>query len=340
LTVSQAPGAGVVEKGVPMLHTRFTDLIGCEAPVQLAGMGVSSVELATAVARAGGLGTISSGWLGGRERAARVLDAVGDVTPGALAVNVLVCMPEQVDLVDVVAPRVRLVDFFWGDPQADLIERAHHGGALASWQVGSVDEAKAAVDAGCDVIVVQGSEAGGHVRGRLGVFELLDVVLDDVSVPVLAAGGIGSPRLLAAALATGAAGARIGTRFVSAAETPAHPEYVKALVEADNDDSVATGSFSVRCPLCPSTHRVLRSALEAAEAYPDDVVGHVRIGEDDVPIDRFSFLPPTTRTTGQISAMALYAGRGVGHCRHGQTAADILHELVDGAESLLGASLP
>ena len=323
-----------------MLHTRFTNLIGCETPVQLAGMGVSSVELASAVARAGGLGTVSCGLLGGRERAARVLDAVGDVTPGALAVNVLVCMPEQVELIDVIAPRVRLVDFFWGNPRAELIELAHQGGALASWQVGSVDEAKAAVDAGCDVIVAQGSEAGGHVRGRLGVFEFLDVVLDEVSIPVLAAGGIGSPRLLAAVVAAGADGARIGTRFISAAETAAHPEYVEALVEADNDDSVATGSFSVKCPLCPSTHRVLRSALDAAEAYPDDVVGHVRIGEDDVPVARFSFLPPTTRTTGQISAMALYAGRGVGHCRHGQTAADIMRELVDGAEGLLAASLP
>jgi nitronate monooxygenase len=191
-----------------------------------------------------------------------------------------------------------------------LVELVHQGGALASWQVGSLDEAKAAVDAGCDVIIAQGSGAGGHVRGELGVFELLDIVLDEVGIPVLAAGGIGSPRLLAAVVAAGADGARIGTRFISAVETGAHPEYVKALVEADNDHSVATGMFSVTCPLCPSTHRVLRSALDAAGAYPDEIVGHVRIGKDHAPIARFSFQPPTTNTTGQISAMALYAGRG------------------------------
>ena len=323
-----------------MLTTKFTDLIGCEVPIQLAGMGISSIELAAAVARAGGLGTISSGWLGGPERAARGIDGVGDVTPGALAVNVLVCMPEQVELIDVVASHVRLIDFFWGDARADLVKVAHEGGALASWQVGSVDEAKAAEDAGCDVIIAQGSEAGGHVRGRLPLLELLDAVLDEVSVPVLASGGIGSPRLLAAVLAAGAAGARIGTRFISAAETPAHPEYVKALVEAENEDSVATGSFSVKCPLCPSTHRVLRSALDAAEAYPDDVVGHLQVGGSDIPVPRFSFLPPTTRTSGAIAAMALYAGRGVGHCRHGQSAADIVHELIEGAETLLASSAP
>jgi NAD(P)H-dependent flavin oxidoreductase YrpB (nitropropane dioxygenase family) len=323
-----------------MLSTRFTELVGCEAPIQLAGMGVGSVELAAAVARAGGLGTISPGWLGGIDRAPTAIDRIGDVTPGALAVNVLVCMPEQIELIGVVASRVRVIDFFWGDPRADLVEMAHRGGALVSWQVGSVNEAKAAEDAGCDFVIAQGSEAGGHVRGRLPMLEVLDEVLDAVTVPVLASGGIGSARLLAAVLAAGAAGARVGTRFVSATETGAHPDYVKALVQAENDDSVATGAFSVNCPLCPSTHRVLRSALEAAEATPDAIVGHIPTRGDPIPVPRFSFLPPTTRTTGDIGAMALYAGRGVGHCRHDQTATDILRELVDGAHELLNASAP
>ena len=94
-----------------MLATRFTKLVGCGAPIQLAGMGIGSTELAAAVARAGGLGTISSAWLGGPERAGPAIDGIGDVTPGALAVNVLVCMPEQVELVDVVSSHVRLIDF-------------------------------------------------------------------------------------------------------------------------------------------------------------------------------------------------------------------------------------
>jgi nitronate monooxygenase len=320
-----------------MLATRFTDLVGCTAPVQLAGMGVSTIELATAVARAGGLGTISSAWLGRPERAGPAIAAIGDVEPGALAVNVLVCMPEQVDLIEVAAERVRVIDFFWGDPRPDLVERAHGGGALVSWQVGSVEEAQLAEEVGCDVIVAQGAEAGGHVRGGVPLFELLDDVLDRITIPVLASGGIGSARRLAAVLAAGAAGARIGTRFVSAAETGAHPDYVKALAEADNDDSVATGAFSVNCPLCPSTHRVLRSALDAAEACTDDTVGHIDVRGTAVPIPRWSFIPPTTTTTGQVQAMAMYAGRGVGHCRHGQTAADIVDEIVQGADQLLNA---
>ena len=133
--------------------------------------------------------------------------------------NVLVCMPEQLDLIEIAAERVRVIDFFWGDPRSDLIERAHGARALVSWQVWSVSEARLAEDAGCDVIIAQGPEAGGHVRGHVPLFELLDDILDRVSIPVLASGGIGSARRLAAVLAAGASGARIGTRFVSAVET-------------------------------------------------------------------------------------------------------------------------
>lgn len=317
-----------------MLKTRFTELVGCQAPIQLAGMGVASVELGAAVARAGGLGTISPTFLGRAHSLGKRLDQIGDVRPGALAVNVLVAVPEHLELVEVAAQRVRVIDFFWGGPSEHVVARVHEGGALASWQVGSVDEARAAEDAGCDIVVAQGTEAGGHVRGTLPMFELLDKVLEAVDVPVLASGGIGSARRLAAVLAAGADGARIGTRFASATETGAHPEYVKALAEAENEDSVATSVFSVDCPLCPSTHRVLRGALEAA-ARADDIVGQIPVRGEQVPVPRYSYIPPLAGMSGQIGAMALYAGGDVGHCRHGQSAAQILDELVVGTEKLL-----
>jgi nitronate monooxygenase len=323
-----------------MFVTSFTERVGCAAPVQLAGMGVSNVELAVAVARAGGLGTVSAAFLGGPERAGRVLDAIGDPGAGALAANILLPLREQLDLIETVATRVRVIDCFWGDPDARLVERVHDGGALVSWQVGSLREALQAEDAGCDLIVAQGDEAGGHVRGATPLFDLLEDVVDRVEAPVLAAGGIASPRRLAAVLAAGAAGARIGTRFVTAVESAAHPDYVKALADAERDDSVPTGEFSVGCPLCPSTHRVLASALEAARAAGDGPVGHIEVRDGPLPIVPFAFMPPTTRVTGNIAAMALYAGRGVGHCHHGQTAEDILHELVDGAAALLASSRP
>src|SRR5437773_2822078 len=90
--------------------------------------------------------------------------------------------------VEVAASRLRVVEFFYAEPDAALVARVHEGGALAVWQVGSLAEAERAVDAGCDFIVAQSTEAGGHVRGQISLLPLLDAVLDAVAVPVVAAG--------------------------------------------------------------------------------------------------------------------------------------------------------
>src|SRR5205085_9532684 len=103
---------------------------------------------------------------------------------------------------------------------------------------GSAEEAVAAQKAGCDFIIAQGIEAGGHIRGTLGVLPLLSRVLDSVWVPVLAAGGVGNARALAAVRAAGVGGARCGRRFVAASESGAHSLYVEALIRAQAEDSV------------------------------------------------------------------------------------------------------
>jgi hypothetical protein len=113
---------------------------------------------------------------------AGVLAATLDALPprAAIGVNFLVPFLEDRAVVEVAAARVPLVDFFWGDPDPALVSLVHDGGALAAWQVGSVEEACAAADAGCDLVVAQGVEAGGHVRGRLGLLALLELVLEAV----------------------------------------------------------------------------------------------------------------------------------------------------------------
>jgi nitronate monooxygenase len=189
----------------------------------------------------------------------------------------------------------------------------------------------AAEKAGCDFIIAQGVEAGGHIRGTLGLMPLLTQVLDKVSIPVLGAGGIGSGRIMAAVLASGAAGVRMGTRFIAAAESNAHPDYVRAIISAQAEDSVRTNRFEVECPLCPSTHGVLRSALEAAEAFDGSFVAELN-GE---PIAKFRGIPPSKGFTGNIGAMACYAGQSVGEVRGVQPAAEIVAELADQAERLL-----
>lgn len=315
-----------------MLATRFTTLLGCTVPLQLAGMGgIATVPLARAVADAGGLGMVG-GAMVPPAVLAEMLDALAAGTRGSFGVNFLMPFLDR-DAVAVAATRARVVEFFYGEPDATLVGAVHAGGALACWQAGSVAEAVAAAHAGCDVVVAQGTEAGGHVRGTSGLLPLLGAVLDAVDVPVVAAGGIGTARAMAAALAAGADAVRVGTRFVAAVEADTHPDYAAALVGACAEDTVLTQRFSVMWPDSP--HRVLRSAVAAAEACPDEIVGETELLGERQPLPRFAVPPPTRETTGTIAAMALYAGESVGAVRGVLPAADIVRELAEGAERLL-----
>lgn len=308
-----------------MRATAFTGLVDCRVPVQLAGMpGVCTSELVAAVAGAGGLGMAA--WAAvGAEQVAADLDAIADLDDGVVGANFLVPFLDPACL-EAAASRVRVVEFFYGDPDEDLVARGHDGGALVSWQVGSVWEAEAAVDAGCDLVVAQGIGAGGHVRGGAELAPLLDAVLAAVEVPVVAAGGIGSARDVAAALEAGADGVRVGTRFAASAESGAHPRYRDALVAASPDDTEVTEAFWVTWPGAP--HRVLRSCVEAVEAFLHPVVGESTLGGPArVPLPTRSPFPPTRETSGEIEAMALYAGRSVGEVTGVVPAAEIVEEL-------------
>jgi NAD(P)H-dependent flavin oxidoreductase YrpB (nitropropane dioxygenase family) len=211
------------------------------------------------------------------------------------------------------------------------VDLVHQGGALVSWQVGSREEAVAAADAGCDLIVAQGIAAGGHVRGTIGLQALLDEVLGVVDVPVLAAGGIGTGRAMAAALTAGASGVRVGTRFVAAAEADAHPVYVDQLIAARAEDTVYTEAFSTNWPNAP--HRTLRSCIAAAESFEGEFVGQTTdlFGASEN-VRRFDSSAVNRATTGRIEAMSLWAGESVGAVHRVQPAAEILRELVSEAE--------
>jgi nitronate monooxygenase len=317
-----------------MLTTRFTELVGCRIPLQQAGMGgVTTVDLGVAVSEAGALGMVGAGGLPADD-VERRLEEAASRTATPVGINFLMPFVDRA-AVEVAGTRARVVEFFYGDPNSELVDLAHAGGgqALVGWQVGSVDEAKAAVDAGCDLVIAQGMEAGGHVRGNVTLLPLLDGVLDAVDVPVVAAGGIGTARAMAAVLAAGADAARVGTRFVASEEADTHPAYAQALVDAGAADTVLTSAFSVMWPDAP--HRVLRSSLEAAEAFVGDVVGEVEMGADRMPLPPFAIPCPGRGATGTIAAMALYAGQSVGAVTRVQPAADIVRELADGAEALL-----
>jgi nitronate monooxygenase len=315
------------------ITTRFTELVGCQVPIQQAGMGATSTpELAAAVSNAGGLGMLTF----------ITDDLRGDVeaTLAATAgrpfgVNFLMPFFGRT-MLEAVVHRVRLVEWFWGRPDPVLVGVAHDAGALAAWQVGSRDEAAAAADAGCDMIIAQGVEAGGHVRGTVGLLPLLDAVLGAVEVPVVAAGGIGTGRGVAAVLAAGASAARIGTRFAATRESGAHPSYKQALFSAEAADTVLTLTFSVGWPEAP--HRVLRSAVQAAEALDAEQAGEASGAGFPPVIPRFAVQSPNRRVRGHIEAMALYAGQSVTAVTAITPAADVLREIATDAEELLRRS--
>lgn len=307
------------------LETPFTRLVGASVPIQQAAMpAVATTELVAAVASAGGVGMVPTALLSPAQLG-QMLDALRAKTAGVVGVNFILPFlnPESLELA---ARRAPYVEFFYGEPDDALVRTAKAHGARVGWQVGSLVEAIAAERAGCDVVIAQGTEAGGHVRGQSSLMPLLSRVLDVVGVPVVAAGGIATGRDVAAVLAAGAAGARVGTRFVASAESGAHPAWVAAILAARAQDTCLTEVFSVMWPDAP--HRVLRSAVEAAERTTEDVIGETSMGGERVPVPRCSVFCPDGTTTGRVEAMALYAGESVSNVHRVEPAAHIVAELM------------
>ncbi len=232
---------------------------------------------------------------------------------------------------------LRIVSFFLGDP-AGYVEQVHDANGLVLCTVGSAEEARRAVAGGVDVIVAQGWEAGGHVGGQIATLPLVPAVVDAVApVPVIAAGGIGDTRGVAAVLALGAQAAWVGTRFLLAQEMPIHDEYRSRLIGATESDAQwYPDLYDVGWPDSP--HRALRNStaemweaagrppLESRPGY-GDVIAHFASGEAIV---RYEPAPPMVGTTGDIEALSQWAGQSVALARQTQPAAEIVAELVSG----------
>jgi nitronate monooxygenase len=317
-----------------MITTRFTELVGCTIPIQQAGMGaVAPPELAAAVSEAGGLGMLGTAHPGLTAASlTKRLDRLRALTNKPFGVNFIVApqVLKHLDLrcVEIAARAARVVEFFYAEPDRALVEIAQSGGALVSWQVGSKKEAITAADAGCDIIVVQGVEAGGHIRGTIRTLALLGEVIGSVDVPVLAAGGIGNGRVMAAALAAGADGVRVGTRFLAATEAAAHPEYVAALIFSQAEDTIYTTAFSRGFRDAP--HRVLRSCVTGVEAGQGDTVGEMTaLDGTRMLAQRYMPFAVDNTATGTIGAMSLFAGESVGEVTQVESAAEILRKFVD-----------
>ena len=320
-----------------MLTTRFTELVGCQVPIQAAPMGaISTIDLVVCVTEAGGMGMVAP-HMAPPAVVADLLDAANAKAGGPVGINFLMPFVDRAT-VEAAASRAKLVDFYHGAVDRSLVELVRQGGALAGWQVGSVDEARAAADAGCSVVVVRGLEGGGRMHGDRSLWPLLAEVLDALvgyRLAVLAAGGIATGRLLAAALAAGADGVRLGTRLVVAPESGAHPTYQTAVIEAQATDSVLTDAFDRMWPDPMKRSRVLRRSLDAATAFRGDVVAEVELGGETRSLPPFHIAPPSRDTRGHVEAMPLYAGESCGAITAVEPAGAVVRRLAAEAEALL-----
>ena len=312
------------------MRTPVCEMLGIERPIVQAPMS-DITGLAAAVSNAGALGMVTLTW---SADVAAVVRETAALTPRPFGGNLILTEDRHDRLDQALEAGLRIVSFMWGDP-AGYIKAVHDAGGIVLHTVGSAEEARQSVAAGADVIVAQGWEAGGHVWGKVATLPLVPAVVDAVApVPVIAAGGIGDARGVAAVLALGAQAAWLGTRFLLAQEMPIHEEYRQRLiVAAETDPQWYPNLYDVGWPDSP--HRALANstarAWDAAGRPPDsqrpgagDVIAHFASGEGIV---RYEPAPPMVGTTGDIEALSMWAGQSVALARQPQSAADIVAEL-------------
>jgi nitronate monooxygenase len=232
-----------------MLHTRFCERFGVAAPIAVAPMGpdLAGPELVAAVCNAGGFGILQA-----QLCPPSLLTHLRTLTDKQFGVNFVLHFPHRDGIQVCLEERVAALSFFWGDP-SEFMPAAHAAGIAVLHQVGTVDAAVRAQQAGVDVIIAQGVEAGGHVAGQVSTMVLLPRIVDAVAPAlVLAAGDIADARGLAAALCLGADGVVMGTRFLATPEANTHPVYKAALVAASEGRHRTHYSLRARMAPCPS----------------------------------------------------------------------------------------
>ncbi|MGH7075568.1 MAG: NAD(P)H-dependent flavin oxidoreductase [Stellaceae bacterium] len=336
-----------------MIQTRLTETYGIRHPIASAGMAfVSTQPLVKAVCAAGGLGVLGASGMPVEllRGALRELRAGGCDKFG---VNIIPRF-NNIEHIELCAEnRVPVFVFFWDEVPPEWTARIRRAEGRIWIQVGSVAEARAAIDAGADALIVQGSEAGGHNRAVAATLSLLPAVIDaaDGALPILASGGIADGRGLAAALALGADGVSIGTRLLATPEAFVHGEYQKRLVAAGVGDTARHNIFGHDFPdatVRGLKNRLVREWLGRDEPPPykseppggHPVIGQLAVFGQSMPMKRFTGLPPTPEFSGDFEEMSLLAGESVGLVDAVRPAGEIINDMVREAEEIITNRLP
>ncbi|TYH94078.1 hypothetical protein ES332_A12G016300v1 [Gossypium tomentosum] len=307
------------------------------------GPDIAGPELVAAVANAGGLGLLRAPDWESPDYVKELIRKTRKLTDKPFGVGVVLAFPHKENVKAILEEKVAVLQLYWGECSKELVIEAHNAGVKVVPQVGSLEEAKNAINVGVDAIIVQGREAGGHVIGQEGLISLLPRVVDlvgDHGIPVIAAGGIVDARGYVAALALGAKGICMGTRFLATHESYAHPKYKRKLIEYDKTEY--TDVFGrARWPGAP--HRVLQTpffcdwkCLSAQENETNQpIIGRTIIHGVEREIRRFAGTVPNPTTTGDIESMVMYAGQSVGLIKEILPAGQVVKKLVEAAQLLI-----
>lgn len=321
-----------------MLRTRICDVLGIEHPIALGGMPTifNSPALVSAACDAGALGILGCTHLS-REQIQGVAKSIRSLTNRPFALNVLPFFEDEDGYAAALETRPAVISIAWPKKNQNLtpwIKRAHDAGCKVTAMAGAVYEAKRAADAGADVIVAQGTEGGGHV-GWIALSVLVPMVVDAVSpLPVMAAGGIADGRGFASALALGAEGVLLGTRFLASEECGLHPSYKQAILDSDGHDTVLTEIPDIAAgQVWPGAmSRVSRNRFVERWAGREWAIREN--------LDAIKQSIAQARKSGDREEAPLFYGQDAGLIRDLLPAAQIVERLVAEAEEILTSKLP
>lgn len=325
------------------LWKRGRDVLGCDIAVMGGAMTwVSERNLVAAISNAGGFGVIASGSMS-PDLLSGEISATKALTARPFGVNLITLHPRLADLIDVCADhRVGHVVLAGGLPGAAAVKRIKQSGARVLCFAPALGFARKLVRMGVDAILIEGSEAGGHI-GPVSTGVLAQEILPHLDgVPVFVAGGIGRGEAMLAYLEMGAAGVQLGTRFVCARESIAHPRFKQAFIRAAARDAVASVQIDPRFPVIP-VRALANPATERFAAVQRRVVdrfarGELSQKEAQLEIEHF-WVGALRRAVidGDIEEGSLMAGQSVGFVTREQSTVEILEELVGQALAVLAA---
>lgn len=313
-----------------MIHTHFCRLLGIQAPILQAAIApYTPPELVAAVSNAGALGTITTGFQTA-DQVKHNIQRTRELTDRPFVINFVTRSLDEATFALAVEAKPKAISFALGNP-GDHIQRAHDAGILVIQQVHTVEQAHHAAGWGVDVIIAQGTEAGGF-GGMVAALPLVPQVVDAVDpIPVLAAGGIADGRGLASALVLGAQGANIGTRFLASTEASINQEWKQALVEANSEDAVRA---EVVNDIMPATAGGFETAPRALRTrFIDEWQEHRDEARRNAERLRNEIM--TAVQQGGMFGYVPFSGQTAGLIHDVVPAAQIVHRIVSEAEDAL-----